>query len=1005
MLRFFSFCLLLSCTTYAQTGSVGDPFTALGQAQTVSTPGVYHFNFGEPFATYVDANGYVQVALDFGDGVGDLPTQTDLPPTTRGILSTAALATLTDVAEIRISCSVAGALDATTTDTTLIERVRTKQTLFKDHLDNDYNNGWTGTGAAYLTADADPNFGTRPQLGLAAEVYHTFYNTSGLHWIPQRPEQGLGHQNNIPAADKLTLWVRAADFVPTPGSVYLPFKSLQEAADNVTTAGTYYFDLGGVAFRTYVDTAGYVQVARDFGTQAAPLTQLTVLPDTVRGILAPAVLAQLSGIAEIRMTSSAGNLDATTSNDTLARRIRENRSLMSGQGDNVYNNDWVGTGASYLTADATREREVEILHEEIFHAHHSNGGLHWIPGRGDRSLIWNESIPENATYVLWVHGDCARKIAPPTVNLDTYTIPLCGTSTTVPPPTATDVCGNAVTGTTTDPVTFTTADTFRVNWTFTDPYGNTITVPEDVIVESGVLSLPLYETVESSSLSLGCWTAARGTPDSEGGWTVSGIEGVGSPATAAFYLPAASVDSVHSDFLLTPQHRLLPGQEYELSFFSRAVGQENLDVRLIRASDYATVKQLSYDDTLVLTYERAMLRFTVATDDIYRIAFGSISSGGRQGLAIDEVLLDRYEPPTTGGAALLAGEEVSDNCLVGYGRGVNGEAWIPVYAASDPSRLLMEINPNGNTLGDITVQMTDYAGTPTGPFTGLPHLGRYYDITPQGGSGPYEVNGGPLVRLYFRSSELTELRQAYGRNFNFGDLTVSHYAGTATDCQIENSTDGTYATHPILSTQVYGGDAQYVEFQTTTFSEFGGFSEQGLPVTLRDFAATADGSANRIEWTVEQEVDFSHYVVERSTDGVNFTRLDRVAGGRPPRYLTRDPAPAALTYYRLQLVDLDGSADYSEVVSVRRADSASPTLTLHPNPTNGPLVISLHSPRKGTATYQLLNSLGQPLRRGRFAVRAGQQQHTLDLSDLRRGSYLLSVTVGGARMVRRVVRQ
>lgn len=55
----------------------------------------------------------------------------------------------------------------------------------------------------------------------------------------------------------------------------------------------------------------------------------------------------------------------------------------------------------------------------------------------------------------------------------------------VVPPTTTDACDGTVVGTTTDPLVYSVPGTYTVNWTFTDQAGNTITVPQTVVVQDG----------------------------------------------------------------------------------------------------------------------------------------------------------------------------------------------------------------------------------------------------------------------------------------------------------------------------------------------------------------------------------------------------------------------------------------------------------------------------------------------------------------------------------------
>lgn len=109
-----------------------------------------------------------------------------------------------------------------------------------------------------------------------------------------------------------------------------------------------------------------------------------------------------------------------------------------------------------------------------------------------------------------------------------------------------------------------------------------------------------------------------------------------------------------------------------------------------------------------------------------------------------------------------------------------------------------------------------------------------------------------------------------------------------------------------------------------------------LPFQLTSFSAT--GAAKRVElvWTSAKEEAASHYGIERSGDGQNWTELGRVsaanAGEAVNRYTFTDAAPRAGTnFYRLRMVDLDGSATLSHVVQVQFSGAVGSLSTL-PNP-------------------------------------------------------------------------
>lgn len=96
----------------------------------------------------------------------------------------------------------------------------------------------------------------------------------------------------------------------------------------------------------------------------------------------------------------------------------------------------------------------------------------------------------------------------------------------------------------------------------------------------------------------------------------------------------------------------------------------------------------------------------------------------------------------------------------------------------------------------------------------------------------------------------------------------------------------------------------------------------GLPLTLISFIAqkTADNKVN-LQWITMDEQNVSHFEVQRSADGVNYTRMAIVQALNSPvggTYSYRDETPLTKTnYYRVRMVDLDASAKLSPVRVVK----------------------------------------------------------------------------------------
>ena len=134
-----------------------------------------------------------------------------------------------------------------------------------------------------------------------------------------------------------------------------------------------------------------------------------------------------------------------------------------------------------------------------------------------------------------------------------------------------------------------------------------------------------------------------------------------------------------------------------------------------------------------------------------------------------------------------------------------------------------------------------------------------------------------------------------------------------------------------------------------------------MPVRPSAFAAAAAGPAARLAWATASELHSAYFAVERSPDGRQWQELARVpAAGRssaPRAYAHHDATrPAGLSYYRLRLVDADGTFSYSSVRVVRLGGAAAPTLAVYPNPARG--VVQVARLPAG-ALVQVFDALGR----------------------------------------------
>ena len=120
----------------------------------------------------------------------------------------------------------------------------------------------------------------------------------------------------------------------------------------------------------------------------------------------------------------------------------------------------------------------------------------------------------------------------------------------------------------------------------------------------------------------------------------------------------------------------------------------------------------------------------------------------------------------------------------------------------------------------------------------------------------------------------------------------------------------------------------------STFDVFGGSGV--LPVTLLSFTTDKVNKSIRLNWATANEINNDYFILEHSSDGINFEILLQIDGAGNSNstlyYSVIDPKPyQGVNYYRLKQVDFNGTYKNSEIISAWYKGTM-PSVELFPNP-------------------------------------------------------------------------
>lgn len=189
-----------------------------------------------------------------------------------------------------------------------------------------------------------------------------------------------------------------------------------------------------------------------------------------------------------------------------------------------------------------------------------------------------------------------------------------------------------------------------------------------------------------------------------------------------------------------------------------------------------------------------------------------------------------------------------------------------------------------------------------------------------------------------------------------------------------------------INTTNTGTGAGGHSFAFDNFS-IGDLSNAALPVDFISFTGKKTSSGTELNWQVGVEDNVKGYEVEKSSDGVQYTKVGFVSAAGKTSYFFTDVTPSPnVVLYRIKNVDLDGKFKYSNVLRMSNGNygivlKAFPLPALSKTTVQHPSVIGSNARISVNLTDGRLVKSVTPS--------TGSSQTTIDVSDLKSGLYLL----------------
>ncbi len=172
-----------------------------------------------------------------------------------------------------------------------------------------------------------------------------------------------------------------------------------------------------------------------------------------------------------------------------------------------------------------------------------------------------------------------------------------------------------------------------------------------------------------------------------------------------------------------------------------------------------------------------------------------------------------------------------------------------------------------------------------------------------------------------------------------------------------------------------------------------------LPLELVQFyGKSRDDNSNQLYWETSAEINFNGFEIQRSYNGLTYEKLDFVKAKGSElieanyNFIDKNIDRPGLKYYRLKMIDNDGTFKYSNVVVINnQSEEIFQVNNIFPNPADDFLNLNYFSKINRTASFKILNSNGMIVHQFEEKIKNGENNLTLNLKKFEQGNYFILI--------------
>lgn len=172
-----------------------------------------------------------------------------------------------------------------------------------------------------------------------------------------------------------------------------------------------------------------------------------------------------------------------------------------------------------------------------------------------------------------------------------------------------------------------------------------------------------------------------------------------------------------------------------------------------------------------------------------------------------------------------------------------------------------------------------------------------------------------------------------------------------------------------------------------------------VPITLTRFYGQFKNDTVNLYWNTDIELNVKEIIIERSADAIQFNPLLTTAAkginGNGAAYSVIDSQPnQGINYYRLKIVDLDGTYNYSDIIKINTTIPGNLLITQsYPNPVQNNFNIQLQSGKTRQVSVAVYDYTGKQFLIKNIQLHKGINNTSISMQNAAAGIYFVQVII------------